>query len=109
VLPGVEGQVHGGVLQGVGQVLGEHAIYNSETGQLLAGSFMDYPMPHADLMRATRCDEHPVPTKANALGAKGVGESGTSGALSATMNAILDAVRPAGITDKLWQALRNAN
>jgi aerobic carbon-monoxide dehydrogenase large subunit len=112
----VEGQVHGGVLQGVGQVLGEHAVYDSETGQLLAGSFMDYPMPHADLMRAIRCDEHPVPTKANALGAKGVGESGTSGALGATMNAILDAVRPAGITDfdmpvtpdRLWRSLREA-
>ena len=112
----VEGQVHGGVLQGVGQVLGEHAIYDSETGQLLSGSFMDYPMPHADLMPAIRCDEHPVPTKANALGAKGVGESGTSGALGATMNAILDAVRPAGIPDfdmpvtpdRMWRALQNA-
>jgi carbon-monoxide dehydrogenase large subunit len=112
----VEGQVHGGVLQGVGQVLGEHAIYDPETGQLLAGSFMDYPMPHADLMPAIRCDDHPVPTKANALGSKGVGESGTSGALGATMNAILDAIRPAGITDfdmpvtpdRLWRALRAA-
>jgi len=73
-------------------------------------------MPHADLMRAIRCDEHPVPTKANALGAKGVGESGTSGALGATMNAILDAVRPAGITDldmpvtpdRLWRTLLEA-
>ena len=108
------GQVHGGVLQGVGQVLAEHAIYDSDTGQLLAGSFMDYPMPRADWMRAIRCDEHPVPTKANALGAKGVGESGTSGALGATMNAILNAVRPLGITDldmpvtpdRLWRALR---
>jgi len=112
----VEGQVHGGVLQGVGQVLAEHAVYDSDTGQLLAGSFMDYPMPRADWMRAIVCDEHPVPTKANALGAKGVGESGTSGALGATMNAILDAVRPAGITDldmpvtpdRLWRALREA-
>jgi len=112
----VEGQVHGGVLQGVGQVLGEHAIYDSETGQLLAGSFMDYPMPRADWMRAIRCDEHAVPTKANALGSKGVGESGTSGALGATMNAILDAVRPHGITDldmpvtpdRLWRALKEA-
>jgi len=112
----VEGQVHGGVLQGVGQALAEHAIYDRETGQLLAGSFMDYPMPRADWMRAIRCDEHPVPTKSNALGAKGVGESGTSGALGATMNAILNAVRPAGIADldmpvtpdRLWRALRDA-
>jgi aerobic carbon-monoxide dehydrogenase large subunit len=112
----VEGQVHGGVLQGVGQVLAEHAIYDRETGQLLSGSFMDYPMPRADWMSAIRCDEHPVPTQANALGAKGVGESGTSGALGATLNAILDAVRPAGIADlempvtpdRLWRALRDA-
>ncbi len=111
----VEGQVHGGVLQGVGQVLGEHAVYD-ESGQLLTASFLDYPMPRADWMRGIRCDEHPVPTKSNALGAKGVGESGTSGALPATMNAILAAVRPAGIADldmpvtpdRLWRALRQA-
>lgn len=112
----VEGQVHGGVLQGVGQVLGEHAIYDGETGQLLAATFLDYPMPRADWMRRIRCDDHPVPTRSNALGAKGVGESGTSGALPATMNAILDAVRPAGVADldmpvtpdRLWRALRQA-
>jgi carbon-monoxide dehydrogenase large subunit len=112
----VEGQVHGGVLQGVGQVLAEHAVYDGGTGQLLAGSFMDYAMPRADWMSAIVCDEHPVPTKANALGAKGVGESGTSGALPATMNAIMNAVRGAGVADldmpvtpdRLWRALREA-
>ena len=112
----VEGQVHGGVLQGVGQVLGEHAVYDGETGQLLAGSFMDYPMPRADWMGPIVCGEHPVPTRANALGSKGVGESGTSGALGATLNAIADALRPLGIgdidmpvtPDKLWRALRGA-
>jgi len=112
----VEGQVHGGVLQGVGQVLGEHAVYDKDSGQLLAGSFMDYPMPRADWMRAIVCDEHSVPTKANALGSKGVGESGTSGALGATLNAIADAVRPLGIADldmpvtpdRMWRALREA-
>jgi len=112
----VEGQVQGGVMQGVGQALAEHAVYDSETGQLLAGSFMDYPMPRADWMRAIRCDEHPVPTRSNALGAKGVGESGTSGALPATMNAVLNAVRAAGVKDldmpvtpdRLWRALRDA-
>jgi carbon-monoxide dehydrogenase large subunit len=113
---GVEGQVHGGVMQGVGQVLGEHAVYDAETGQLLTGSFLDYPMPRADWMRGIRCGEHAVPTKANLLGAKGVGESGTSGSLPATMNAIMNAVRPAGVMqldmpvtpDKLWRALRDA-
>jgi carbon-monoxide dehydrogenase large subunit len=111
----VEGQVHGGVLQGVGQVLGEHAVYD-ETGQLLAGSFMDYPMPRADWMRAISCGEHAVPTQANALGAKGVGESGTSGALGATLNAIDDALRPLGVSgpdmpltpDRVWRALRDS-
>jgi aerobic carbon-monoxide dehydrogenase large subunit len=109
----VEGQVQGGVLQGVGQALAEHAIYD-ENGQLLTASFLDYPMPRADWMHRIHCDDHPVPTKSNALGAKGVGESGTSGALPATMNAILNAVRPAGVKDldmpvapdRLWRALR---
>ena len=112
----VEGQVHGGVMQGVGQVLGERAIHDHVSGQLLTGSFMDYAMPRADWMRAIRCGQHPVPTKTNALGAKGVGESGTSGALPATMNAILAALRPAGVTeldmpatpDRVWRALRAA-
>jgi carbon-monoxide dehydrogenase large subunit len=110
----VEGQVHGGVMQGVGQVLGEHALYDRETGQLLSGSFIDYAMPRADWMRGMRCGEHPVPTKSNELGAKGVGESGTSGALPAVMNAIMCAVRPVGVRqldmpvtpDRLWRALR---
>ena len=110
----VEGQVHGGVMQGVGQVLGEQAIHDHDTGQLLTGSFMDYAMPRADWMHGIRCGEHPVPTKTNALGAKGVGESGTSGALPATMNAILAALRPADVReldmpatpDRVWRALR---
>ena len=109
----VEGQVHGGVMQGVGQVLGENTVYDADTGQLLSGSFMDYAMPHADWMRGIRCEEHNVPTKKNLLGAKGVGESGTSGALPAAMNAILNALRPAGVTefdmpataDRVWRAL----
>ncbi len=113
---GVEGQAHGGVMQGVGQVLGEEAIYDADTGQLLTGSFVDYPMPRADWMRGIRCAEHPVPTRANPLGAKGVGESGTSGAVPALANAILDALRPAGIRrldtpftpDKLWRALKRS-
>lgn len=111
----IEGQVHGGVLQGIGQVLGEHAVYD-ESGQLLTASFLDYPMPRADSMRGIQCAEHNVPTQTNPLGAKGVGESGTSGALPATMNAILSAVRPLGIAhldmpvtpDRLWHALHAA-
>src|SRR5216117_371657 len=112
----VEGQVHGGVLQGVGQVLGEHAIYDPDTGQLLSGSFMDYPMPRAGLVEGLAIREHPVPTATNQLGAKGVGEAGVSGSLPALMNAVLDAMRQAGVAhfdmpatpDRIWRAIRDA-
>lgn len=112
----VEGQVHGGVVQGAGQVFGEHAIYDPETGQLLTGSFMDYPMPRADWVRAMAVHDHPVPTPTNALGAKGVGESGCSGSLPALVNATIDALRPLGIVHldmpftpaRLWAAIRAA-
>jgi carbon-monoxide dehydrogenase large subunit len=108
----VHGQVHGGVAQGLGQVLGEHAVYDDD-GQLLAGSFMDYPMPHADTMPAMKLGFHPTRCTTNPLGAKGAGEAGTTGALPATMNAIIDALAPRGITAfdmpatplKLWTAL----
>jgi carbon-monoxide dehydrogenase large subunit len=94
----VEGQVHGGVAQGWGQVFGEHAVYDRATGQFLTASFMDYPMPRADWIAGgfTR-ESHPVPTRLNLMGAKGVGESGCSGSLPALMNAMLDALRGAGI------------
>jgi carbon-monoxide dehydrogenase large subunit len=112
----VEGQVHGGVVQGAGQVFGEHAVYDAGSAQLLTGSFMDYPMPRAGEMRAMVVDEHPVPTKANILGAKGVGESGATGALPTLANAAIDALRPLGIAHvdmpltpaRLWQAMRRA-
>lgn len=112
----VEGQIHGGVVQGAGQVLGEHAIYDRTSGQLLSASFMDYPMPRAGIVRNIAVHEHPVPTKTNALGAKGVGEAGTSGSIPAITNAILDAVRPLGVKQlelpvtpaKLWQAIQHA-
>jgi len=93
----VEGQVHGGVVQGAGQVFGEHAVYDPATGQLLTGTFQDYPMPKADWVRAMEVHDHPVPTPTNALGAKGVGESGCSGSLPALVNATIDALRPLGI------------
>jgi carbon-monoxide dehydrogenase large subunit len=94
----VEGQVHGGVMQGAGQVFGEKAVYDPETGQLLTASFADYFMPHAGLLRHIDVHEHPVPTPTNALGAKGVGEAGCSGSLPALVNATVDALRPLGIT-----------
>src|SRR6266852_1025399 len=112
----VEGQMQGGITQGAGQVFGEHALYDPDTGQLLSGSFMDYPMPRAGLVEGLAIHEHPVPTAANPLGAKGVGEAGVSGSLPALMNAVLDALRRAGVTrfdmpatpDRLWHAIRDA-
>ena len=93
----VLGQVHGGVVQGLGQAFGEHAIYDEDTGQLLSGSFMDYPMPRLGWLPRIQWDDHPVPTQLNALGSKGVGESGCSGSLPALSNAMLNALRPLGV------------
>jgi carbon-monoxide dehydrogenase large subunit len=112
----VEGQMQGGITQGAGQALGEHAVYDPETGQLLTGSFMDYPMPRAGLVDGLTIHEHPVPTASNPLGAKGVGEAGVSGSLPAIMNAVLDALRQAGVDhfdmpatpDRIWRAIRIA-
>lgn len=90
-------------------MLGEHAIYEEETGQFLSGSFIDHPMAHADVMRGIRCGEHNVPTATTAMGAKGVGESCSSGALPTVMNAILNTVRPAHVTHlELWRAITQA-
>ena len=86
----VEGQLHGGIVQGVGQALMENIAYDS-AGQLLSGSFMDYAMPRASDFCAFVLGENEVPTKTNPLGVKGAGESGTVGALSSVMNAVNDA------------------
>lgn len=95
----VDGQLHGGIVQGAGQVLMEHGYYGDD-GQLIAGSFMDYAMPHADDMPSFTLDFHPVPCRSNAIGVKGAGESGTIGALPTVMNAIADALKSAGVTDE---------
>ena len=79
-------------------MLGEHAVYDPDSGQLLTGSFTDYPMPRALLVPGIALGEHPVPTKLNLLGAKGVGEAGVTGSLPSLMNAILAALRQAGVT-----------
>ena len=108
----VEGQIHGGVAQGLGQVLGEHVVYD-ERGQLLTGSFMDYPLPRADDLPELRVAHHEVPCATNPLGVKGAGESGVAGALPSAVNAILDALAPRGITHldlpltapRIWHAL----
>jgi carbon-monoxide dehydrogenase large subunit len=107
----VEGQVHGAIVQGVGQVLLEHLVYD-RSGQLVTGSFMDYAMPRAADIPWLTAAEHGVPATTNPLGVKGVGEAGTTGALAAIMNAIADAVPGAAhrdmpaTTEKIWAACR---
>lgn len=113
----VRGQVHGGIVQGLGQALHEDCVYDPDSAQLLTGSFMDYGMPRADDMPSF--DIHfneSVPCTTNPLGLKGCGEAGTVGALAAVMNAIADAVKVRGIThidmpatpQRVWQALQDA-
>jgi len=112
----VKGQIHGGVVQGLGQGLFEELAYDPTTAQLLAGSFMDYVMPRADDMPLFDVDSHEVPTQVNPLGAKGVGEAGTVGALPALLNAVNDALAPLGVrhldmpvtSERVWRAIRDA-
>jgi carbon-monoxide dehydrogenase large subunit len=108
----VEGQIIGGVAQGLGQVFGERLHYDAD-GQLLNASFLDYPMPHAGLLPAPAIDHHVVPCRNNPLGVKGAGESGVTGALPSTISAILDALAARGVKRmdmpftpaRVWEAL----
>ena len=93
----LEGQVHGGIAQGLGQALLEHTVYDSDTGQLVSGSFMDYAIPRADDLPVIDFKPNCVPARTNLLGVKGVGESGCTAACPAVMNAIVDALAPLGI------------
>jgi carbon-monoxide dehydrogenase large subunit len=107
----VHGQVVGGIVQGLGQILMERIVYDPESGQLLTASFMDYAMPRAGDLCHFEVGHNPVPTKLNPLGAKGVGEAGCVGALAAAMNAIVDALGTENIDmpttpERVWQALR---
>lgn len=111
----LEGQLHGGIIQGMGQVLGEHCIYDA-AGQLLTGSFLDYIMPRAGIAPDIRLYDHSVPSPGNPLGVKGAGEAGTTGALPALALAVLDALRPLGVDHldlpytpaRVWKAIRMA-
>jgi aerobic carbon-monoxide dehydrogenase large subunit len=112
----LEGQVHGGIAQAVGQCLLEDINYDRDSGQLMSGSFMDYGMPRATDMPFFGMETNEVPTKTNPLGVKGAGEAGTVGALPAVMNAINDAMAQAGVDYvqmpctplRVWQALQAA-
>lgn len=109
----VEGQIHGGIAQGLGQVLGEQVVYG-EDGQLLTATFMDYPLPRADDLPPLNVAHHSVPCTTNPLGVKGAGESGVAGALPSGVNAVLDALASRGVThldlpftpQRVWQALK---
>jgi len=111
----VEGQVHGGIAQGVGQALYEAAVYD-DSGQLVTGSLMDYAVPKATMLPRMELDSTVTPTPVNPLGVKGVGEAGTIGSTPAVVNAVLDALAPFGIThldmplwpEKIWRAIREA-
>jgi len=111
----VEGQIHGGVAQGLGQVLGEQVVYG-EGGQLLTASFMDYMLPRADDMPPMTIGHHTAPCTTNPLGVKGAGESGVAGSLPSAVNAVLDALASRGVTQldlpmtpaRVWMALRDA-
>ena len=92
----VEGQSHGGVMQGIGQALMERTVYD-EDGQLLTGSYTDYALPRADDAPSFSVGYHPVPATTNVLGAKGCGEAGCAGSLPSVMNAVVDAL-PASST-----------
>jgi carbon-monoxide dehydrogenase large subunit len=93
----VKGQIHGGMVQGLGQIQGEEIVYDESNGQILTASFMDYGMPRAEDVPAITVISNPSPTSSNPLGVKGVGEAGTVGALPVIMNAVVDALSPLGI------------
>jgi carbon-monoxide dehydrogenase large subunit len=111
-----EGQVHGGLMQGLGQVMGEVCVYDETSGQVITGSFMDYFMPRADCLPPLQIYDRPVPSPNNPLGVKGVGEAGTTGAVPTLANAIIDALRPLGINTldlpytphRVWRAIHQA-
>lgn len=108
----VEGQAHGGVVQGIGQAIFERTVYDGQ-GQPVAGTYMDYALPRASDAPSFSISSHPVPCKTNSLGVKGCGEAGCAGALPSVMNAVVDALSEAGIThidmpvtpEKVWRAL----
>jgi carbon-monoxide dehydrogenase large subunit len=111
----VEGQIHGGVVQGIGQALMEVTAYDAD-GQLLSGSYMDYAMPRAHHTPAFVVENHPVPATSNPLGTKGCGEAGCAGALTSVMNAVADALREHGVDHiqmpasppRVWAAINEA-
>jgi carbon-monoxide dehydrogenase large subunit len=112
----LKAQMHGGIVQGIGQALMEDVVFDRDSGQLISGSLMDYCMPRADDVCNMDVISAPMPTASNLIGAKGGGESGPTGALPATINAVVDALKPLGIDhidmpatpQRIWRAIRAA-
>ncbi|MEK7835212.1 MAG: molybdopterin cofactor-binding domain-containing protein, partial [Pseudomonadota bacterium] len=112
----VEGQVHGGLAQGIGQALLEGCVYDRESGQLLTGTLMDYALPRADDLPSFKVGTEVTACTHNPLGVKGCGEAGAIGSPAAVINAIVDALAPLGVRDiempatpqRVWQAIRDA-
>ena len=112
----VHGQTHGGIVGGLGQAMMENAVYDPDTGQLLAGSFMDYAMPRADNWPFFRVDTYEVISPSNPLGVKGGGEGGTIPSLASFTNAVVDALRDHGVrhiempvtAERVWRAINAA-
>ena len=112
----VAGQIHGGIVQGIGQALLENVHYEAGSGQLLSGSFMDYGMPRSDDIPSFKLGMHEVPCKTNPLGVKGAGEAGTVGAPPCVIGGILDALAPFGVghidmpatPERVWRAIQEA-
>jgi carbon-monoxide dehydrogenase large subunit len=112
----VEGQVHGGLVQGIGQALMENCVYDKESGQLLSGSMMDYALPRAIDVPSFKLGTVCTPCTHNPLGTKGCGEAGAIGSPPAVINAVLDALRPLGVKDldmpasppRVWNAIHAA-
>jgi carbon-monoxide dehydrogenase large subunit len=112
----VEGQVHGGIAQGLGQALYEQCVYDQESGQLLTGSLMDYGLPRATDLPHFSCSVNNTLSKTNPLGVKGAGEAGTTAASPAVMNAIIHALSNHGVREldmpatpeKIWRACQSA-
>jgi len=112
-----EGQIQGGVAQGIGQALLEEVVYDRESGQLISGSFTDYCMPRADDLPGFTVAFEEVPSKTNPLGIKGLGEVGSVGAPPVVISAILDALKPLGVThidmpaipSRVWERVQHAS
>jgi carbon-monoxide dehydrogenase large subunit len=108
----VEGQIHGGIVQSIGQALYEEVVYD-ENGQLMTGTLMDYALPKAAMIPHLELDSTETPSPVNPLGAKGVGEAGTIGATPAIVGAVVDALSPYGVRhldmplrpEKIWQVI----